>query len=62
MTACKDCKAREQMWREALLNLRIGEALGHTVKGVAEAVGLKRKTGAEELVKSTAKKARGVKK
>lgn len=63
MTACKDCKAREQMWRDALLQLKIGEALGHTVKGVAEAVGLKPKTGAAELVyKSTAKKAKGVKK
>lgn len=56
MTACKDCKAREQLWRDALLQLKIGEALGHTVKGVAEATGLKPKSGAAELSKSTAKK------
>lgn len=53
MSECKDCAARRQMMRDALVNAKISEALGHAVKGVAEAAGLKPKTGAAELSKST---------
>lgn len=56
MSECKDCEARRQMMRDALVNAKIQEALGHAVKGVAEVVGLKPKTGAAELSKSTANK------
>lgn len=37
------------MLRDALVNAKIQEALGHAVVGVAEAVGLVPKTGAQEL-------------
>lgn len=56
MSECKDCAARRQMLRDALVNAKIQEALGHAVKGVAEVVGLKPKTGAAELYQQTAKK------
>lgn len=57
MTTCPDCAARRQLARDALLNAKIKEALGHVITGVAEATGLKPKTGAAELsVKSTPKK------
>lgn len=46
---CPDCKARRDMMRDALLNARIGEAVGHAAKGAAEAAGLKKKSGAKEL-------------
>lgn len=46
---CADCEARRKMAREAFLNARFGEALGHVGKGVAEIVGVKEKTGAAEL-------------
>jgi hypothetical protein len=49
MSECKDCAARRQMLRDALVNAKIQEALGHAVVGVAEAVGLVPKTGAQEL-------------
>lgn len=35
--------------REAFLKAKIGESVGHAVKGLAERVGLKEKTGAKEL-------------
>jgi hypothetical protein len=37
------------MARDALFQAKIGEALGHVVKGAAELVGIKEKTGEEEL-------------
>lgn len=46
---CADCEARRKLARDALLNARIGEALGHVAKGAAEIVGIKDKTGVEEL-------------
>ncbi len=45
---CADCEARRKMARDALINARFGEALGHVVKGAAEMVGVKEKTGATE--------------
>lgn len=47
--SCKDCEARRKMAREALLSAHIGKAAKHIATGAAEAVGLKEKTGTEEL-------------
>ena len=47
--SCADCQARVSMARNAWLNLKMAQALGHVVKGAAEMVGLKPKTGAAEL-------------
>lgn len=44
----KDCEARRQMLREAIFQAKLSEALGHAVKGVAEIVGVKPKTGEAE--------------
>jgi len=46
---CADCEARRKMARDALLSAKFSEALGHVAKGAAEIVGIKEKTGAEEL-------------
>lgn len=46
---CADCEARRKMARDALMSAKLGEALGHVAKGVAEMAGAKEKTGAEEL-------------
>ena len=46
---CKDCAARAKMARDALFQAKIGEALVHTVKGAAELIGIKEKTGEAEL-------------
>ena len=46
---CPNCKARRDMARNAFLNAKMGEAVAHVAKGAAEAVGLKKKTGSEEL-------------
>ena len=46
---CADCEARRKMARDALMSAKLGEALGHAVKGAAEMVGVKEKTGADEL-------------
>lgn len=46
---CPDCEARRRMARDAWLNHKMGEAASHVIKGVAEAVGIKPKTGAAEL-------------
>lgn len=53
---CPDCEARRKLARDALLRAKIGEAVAHAAKGAAEAVGIKKKTGAAELKKSQAKK------
>lgn len=47
--SCPDCEARRKMARDALLDAHIGKAAKHVAIGAAEAVGLKEKTGAEEL-------------
>lgn len=45
---CADCEARRKMARDALMNAKLGEALGHVVAGAAEMIGIKEKTGAAE--------------
>ncbi|WP_442596301.1 hypothetical protein ACSBPU_05575 [Parapusillimonas sp. JC17] len=45
---CPDCEARRRLARDAFLNAKIKEAVGHVAKGTAEAVGLKKKTGVVE--------------
>jgi DNA-binding TFAR19-related protein (PDSD5 family) len=46
---CPECEARRKLARDALVKAKIGEALGHVVKGVAEMSGVKEKTGNLEL-------------
>lgn len=46
--SCPNCAARWRMMRDALINAKIAESLGHAVKGAAEVVGVKPKTGLEE--------------
>ena len=46
---CPECEARRKLARDALVKAKIGEALGHVVKGVAEMAGMKEKTGDQEL-------------
>lgn len=46
---CIDCEARRKLARDALYNAKVGQAAKHFAKGVAEAVGLKPKTGRQEL-------------
>lgn len=45
---CPECEARRKMARDALINARIGEALGHVAKGAAEMIGLKPKVALVE--------------
>lgn len=45
---CKDCEARREMARAAFLKAKIGTGIAHVVKGAAEAVGLKAKTGVQD--------------
>ncbi|MDL5036848.1 hypothetical protein QRD40_10870 [Comamonas sp. Y6] len=51
---CTDCRARQQLARDALYRAKVGEALGHIAKGAAEMAGLKQKTGAAELAEQQA--------
>lgn len=53
---CADCEARRKMARDALMSAKLGEALGHVVKGAAEIVGVKEKTGADELADKPVKR------
>lgn len=53
---CKDCAARRKMARDALFKAKLAEALGHVVKGAAEIVGVKPKTGAAEFKQRFVKK------
>lgn len=46
---CTDCEARRRLVRDALFKAKMGEAAGHALKGAVEAVGLKPKTGSQEL-------------
>ena len=43
--ACKECEERREALIDAVLEGRIAAAAGHAVKGAAELIGLKRKTG-----------------
>lgn len=54
---CPDCEARQRLARDALYRAKVGEALGHVVKGAAELVGLKEKTGSAELAEEQAPRA-----
>lgn len=55
---CADCEARRKMARDALMSAKLGEALGHVAKGAAEIVGVKEKTGADELAAKKPKRAK----
>lgn len=55
---CKDCAARAEMLREAVFKAKLKEAVEHAVKGAAELVGVKPKTGESELVEKTTSKKR----
>lgn len=46
---CPDCKARREMARKALMKSAFGEAAKQVIKGTAEMLGLKEKTGAAEM-------------
>lgn len=46
---CPECEARRKLARDALVKAKIGEALGHVAKGVAELAGVREKTGSQEL-------------
>lgn len=48
---CPDCEARRKMARDALYRAKVGETMAHVANGVAEAVGLKPKTGVQELAR-----------
>lgn len=49
MVYCKECAARSKLLREAAFEGRLAAAMGHAVKGAAEIIGLKEKTGVAEL-------------
>lgn len=49
MSTCKDCAARRQMARDALYRAAVGEAAAHVIKGAAEFIGVKEKTGSAEM-------------
>jgi len=55
---CKDCEARWAAMRQAVLDYKIASALGHAVKGAAEIVGVKPKTGAKGATAKPMRKAR----
>lgn len=48
---CTDCEARRKLARDTWVKGKIGEAVGHMAKGAAELVGLKPKTGGQELAR-----------
>lgn len=50
---CKDCAARRQQIRDAFIKRRFKELSAQAAKGAAEMIGLKEKTGAEDLEKRT---------
>lgn len=52
MSGCKDCAARRRMIRDAWLNSQLGETAKQAAIGALELVGLKSKTGAEDLAQS----------
>lgn len=48
---CTDCEARRKLARDAWVKGKIGDSLGHAIKGAAEMMGLKSKTGGQELAR-----------
>lgn len=46
--SCPACEARRRMLRDALMQAKLKESLGHAVKGAAEIIGVKPKYGIEE--------------
>ena len=46
---CPECKARREMARSALMRSAFGEAASQVIKGAAEMLSLKEKTGAAEM-------------
>ena len=48
MSQCADCQARRKMAREAFAKAEFAKATGQVLKGAAEVLGLKDKTGAQE--------------
>lgn len=50
--SCPACEARRRMLRDALMQAKLKESLGHAVKGAAEIVGLKPKTAVVEQTES----------
>jgi len=56
---CPDCEARRKAIRDAWVNKKIAEAVKQAAKGAAEASGLKKKTGANDLKMRNARQAPG---
>ncbi|MGA0540726.1 hypothetical protein [Neotabrizicola sp. VNH66] len=46
---CEACEARQKAARDAFLEWKIAEALGHVVLGAAEMIGLKEKPDGADL-------------
>lgn len=55
MNGCKDCAERRKMARDALYRAAVGEAVSHVIKGAAEIIGVKEKTGVAESKRATQK-------
>lgn len=49
MSMCPECKARREMARAALMRSAFGETAAQVIKGTAEMLGLKEKTGVAEM-------------
>lgn len=56
--SCENCTARQKLMREAYERAKLAKAAGHAAKGAAEMVGLKKKTGADELAAESKPKKR----
>lgn len=52
---CPECKARRELARNALMQSKFKEAIGHVAKGAAEIVEVKPKTGLTEKLTKFAK-------
>lgn len=50
---CLGCKARRDLVRQAFLRSAYGQTAAHALKGAAEALGLKEKTGEQEVKAQT---------
>lgn len=53
---CADCDARRKMAREALLSAKLGEAVKQVAIGAVEMIGVKEKTGTDELAAKPVKR------
>lgn len=51
VTMCPDCKARREMVRQKWLKKNFAQAAAQVAIGAAEAVGIKEKTGLDDLLK-----------